>query len=71
MPHFKALSPHLMDLPEMEKELLYQQKRLYRLRKLEKLGKSVEPDLREVFEREQDLDIAVRERRLAMSEIPD
>ena len=67
---FKELSPRLMDLSEMENELLYLQKRLYRLRKLERLGKEVEPDLGTVSAREDILDVAVRERRLAMAEIP-
>lgn len=70
MRHFKRLSPRLLNLPEMEEELNYVRKRMYRLRKLQGLGKDVNPDLQVLVDREDVLDIAVRERRLAMSEIP-
>jgi len=63
---FKQLDPHLMDLEEMVVEHNYMQKRLYRLRKLERLGKVVEPILSQVAKREDVLDIAIRERRRQM-----
>lgn len=66
----KALIPQLMDLGEMETEHRYLTKRLYRLDKLQALGKQVEPDLQTVLEREDVLDIAIRERLRGMAEIP-
>lgn len=70
MPRFKKLDPHLMDIEEMLVELSYQKKRLYRLEKLKRLGKDCEPDLSECKERENTLDLAWRERRRLMAEIP-
>lgn len=67
---FKKMDPRLMDLGEMEKEHRYLTKRLYRLEKLQKMGKEVEPDLQNVLEREDELDIAIRQRRRGMAEIP-
>ena len=70
MARFKELRPDLMNLYEMEEEHEYLTKRLYRLEKLQKMGKVVEPDLQTVLEREDILDIAIRERRRRMEEIP-
>lgn len=70
MPRFKNLRPALMDLHEMETEHGYLTKRLYRLEKLQRMGKEVEPDLQAVVEREDVLDIAIRQRRRGMDEIP-
>lgn len=67
---FKQLPPDLLDLGEMEEELVYTRKRIYRLEKLMALGKEVEPDLQILIGREADLDIAVRLRRRGMAEIP-
>lgn len=67
---FRKLRPEMMNLPEMEIELAYQTKRLYRLRKLERMGKDVEEDLAIVLERETELDLAVRKRYIAMEDIP-
>ena len=67
---FKQHAPRLLSLPEMEEELKYLQKRMYRLEKLKRLGLNVEPDLQVVAEREAILDVGVRERLIAMEEIP-
>ena len=70
MPRFKQLIPALMDLSEMKSEHEYLSKRLYRLEKLQRMGKEVEPDLQNVLEREDLLDIAIRQRQLGIAEIP-
>lgn len=67
---FKGHPPRLMDLPEMEQEHQYLTKRLYRLEKLKRMGKDVEPDLSNATVREDVLDVAIRERRRGMEEIP-
>lgn len=67
---FRDLVPNLMNLPEIEEELAYQTKRLYRLRKLQRLGKQVEPDMGVVAKREAELDLEVRLRQRGMAEIP-
>lgn len=67
---FRNLATSMMDLPEIEEELAYQSKRLYRLRKLEQMGKIVQPDLGTVEKREGALDMELRLRRRGMAEIP-
>lgn len=69
MRRWKQLDPHLLDLEEMHEEQSYLKKRQYRLDKLQRMGKNVEPDLAAVSAREHILDIAIRERRNAMSGI--
>ena len=69
MKRWKQLDPHLLDLQEMYEEHNYLVKRLYRLEKLKRMGKDVEPDLAAVIAREHVLDIAMRERRNAMAGI--
>ena len=67
---FRDLRPELMNLPEIEEELKYQTKRLYRLRKLEKLGKGDAEETARVNEREAELDLELRNRLRAMADIP-
>lgn len=70
MRHFRNLPTNKMNLPEIEEELSYQTKRLYRLRKLERMGKEVQPDLGICEKREADLDMGRRDRLIHMAEIP-
>ena len=67
---FKQHAPHLLDLREMVEEHNYLTKRIYRLEKLGRLGKEVEPDLGTAMARELILDVGIRERKLAMAQIP-
>lgn len=67
---FRGLQPKLMNLPELQEELKYQAKRLYRLRKLEKLGKGDAEETARVSEREAELDLEVRNRLRSMAAIP-
>lgn len=67
---FRGLEVDLLELAEIEAELAYQTKRLYRLEKLERWGKQVEPDLKVCRAREAQLDLERRRRRAAMEEIP-
>lgn len=67
---FRDISPEMLTLPELEEEFTYMTKRLYRLRKLQGMGKTVEPSLSEVDAREASLDMELRKRRMRMEEIP-
>lgn len=62
---FRHLPTNLLTQTELAEELAYYTKRLYRLQKLERMGKEVNPFLKEVFDREADLDMENRKRLLA------
>lgn len=64
MRYFRSIPASKKTLPEIDNELAYHTKRLYRLRKLERLGKAVQPALDDCTKIEAELDMEKRDRLL-------